>query len=126
MRPVIAVLGNVLPGDGGEFSTRDVAGRAFTEALLAAGSAPFVLPCLEDDEAVGTLLAEADGLLITGGGDVSPDLYGQSPPPIWARSRPHATYWTRRPSAMPWPVPTCPSWRSAEVSSRWRSSPAGH
>lgn len=81
MRPVIAVLGNLMQNDAGEFSLRDIANRAYTLALLAAGGAPFVVPCVEDQEAVETLLGRAQGLLITGGADVSPDEYGEQPMP---------------------------------------------
>lgn len=81
MRPVIAVLGGLIQTDAGEFSTRDGIPRAYATALLSAGGVPFMVPCLEDEEAVETLLGKADGLLITGGADVSPDEFGQEPRP---------------------------------------------
>lgn len=81
MRPVIAILGNLLQGDGGEFSGRDNTTRAYTLALHAAGAAPCIVPCLEDEEAVESLLARADGVLISGGADLSPDNYGEAPRP---------------------------------------------
>lgn len=81
MRPLIAVLGNITQIDAGDFGVRDNSTRAFTLALSAAGGVPFIVPCLEDDEAVEALLSRADGLLITGGADVAPDEYGQQPLP---------------------------------------------
>lgn len=81
MRPLIAILGNTQQTDAGEFSLRDITTRAFTLAVYAAGGAPFIVPCLEDEEAVEPLLGRADGLVITGGADVSPDEYGQQPIP---------------------------------------------
>lgn len=79
MRPLIAILGGTLQSDAGEFSLRDAIPRAYTLAITAAGGAPFIVPCLEDDEAIEALLTRADGLIITGGADVSPDEYGQQP-----------------------------------------------
>lgn len=79
MRPLIACLANFQRGDGGEFAARDVVNRSYTEALVAAGAVPFAVPCLEDEAALGQLLDRADGLLITGGEDVAPALYGQEP-----------------------------------------------
>jgi putative glutamine amidotransferase len=79
VRPLIAILANLSRSDGGEFSRCDVNNRPYTEAILEAGGLPFVVPCLEDEEAVRELLSRADGLLVTGGEDVSPDLYGQPP-----------------------------------------------
>lgn len=79
MRPVIAMLANMSRADGGEWSARDLVNRPYTEALLAAGAVPFAVPCLDDPEAVAALLERADGMLITGGEDVSPDLFGQQP-----------------------------------------------
>lgn len=79
MRPVIAILANMLRSPNGEFSTRDVTNRPYTEALLAAGAVPFILPAMEDSEAIETLLKQADGVLISGGEDVSPEIYGQPP-----------------------------------------------
>lgn len=78
MRPIIAILGNIITGEA-EFSHRDINNRPYTEALLAAGAVPFVVPCLEDAEAVEMLLEHAHGLLVTGGADVAPHLYGAQP-----------------------------------------------
>jgi putative glutamine amidotransferase len=79
VRPLIAILANLSRSDGGEFSCRDINNRPYTEAILGAGGLPFVVPCLEDEEAVRELLSRAEGLLVTGGEDVSPDLFGQPP-----------------------------------------------
>ncbi len=81
MRPLIAILCNLSRADSGEFSARDTINRPYTEAVYAAGGLPFGLPCLDDEAAVRDLLGRADGLLITGGEDVSPDLFGQDPHP---------------------------------------------
>ncbi|MHB8995258.1 MAG: gamma-glutamyl-gamma-aminobutyrate hydrolase family protein [Armatimonadota bacterium] len=78
-QPVIAILGTVLQSDAGEFSLRDIAQRAYGLAVSAAGGVPIVVPCLEDEYLLEGVLERCDGLLITGGADVSPDEYGAAP-----------------------------------------------
>src|SRR5258708_10497348 len=52
--------------------------QAYVDAVVRAGAIPFVLPVLDPDDAESALLA-LDGLLLTGGGDVEPSLYGALP-----------------------------------------------
>src|SRR5206468_2405224 len=54
--------------------------RSYVEAVVGAGGLPFLLPVLDPDDAGAALLA-LDGLLLTGGGDVEPSLYGARPVP---------------------------------------------
>jgi len=54
--------------------------RSYVEAVVGAGGLPFILPVLDRDDAGAALLA-LDGLLLTGGGDVEPSLYGARPVP---------------------------------------------
>jgi putative glutamine amidotransferase len=57
---------------------------AYTDAVVAAGGLPVVLPPAPDPAAALVLL---DGLVLSGGGDVSPDRYGASPGPATASAR---------------------------------------
>jgi len=52
--------------------------QSYVDAVVQAGGLPFVLPVLDPDDAGAALLA-LDGLLLTGGGDVEPSLYGALP-----------------------------------------------
>ena len=81
MPPIIAILANQQQTAVGDFSLHDFTPRAYVDALLAAGGVPFILPLLDDAADVAALLDRADGLLVTGGADVSPDLYGEEPVP---------------------------------------------
>ena len=56
----------------------DVVDRAYGDAICRSGGTAHLLP-RPAGFAGGTLLAGLDGLLLTGGGDVDPKLYGQSP-----------------------------------------------
>jgi putative glutamine amidotransferase len=51
----------------------------YAQAVLRAGGAPVLLPNTADDEAVAAAVSAADGLLLSGGGDVAANLYGRSP-----------------------------------------------
>jgi putative glutamine amidotransferase len=52
----------------------------YVDAVRRAGGMPILLP--PGDAQVGALLERLDGLILVGGGDVSPNLYGGSPHPL--------------------------------------------
>ena len=54
--------------------------RDYVEAVVAAGGLPVLLPILAPDLAP-VALRDLDGLLCSGGGDIEPGCYGQSPHP---------------------------------------------
>lgn len=65
-------------------SSNDVNGKiqvntTYVNAVLKAGGVPLVLPCTLQPEALATLLRQVDGLLLTGGEDFHPLLYGEEP-----------------------------------------------
>lgn len=80
MRPLIAVAGRI--GAAGKVSRIEVSfvGRRYLDAVIRAGGEPVTLaprefvPGQADD-----LLGRFDGLLLIGGADVDPALYGQEP-----------------------------------------------
>ncbi len=53
----------------------------YLEAIERAGGVPVVLPNTTDHELLPRILGTLDGLLVTGGADVSPAYYGQVPHP---------------------------------------------
>jgi putative glutamine amidotransferase len=53
--------------------------RAYTDAVYAAGGQPVILPVTVEPPT--ELLSRMDGLLLTGGGDIDPALYGETPVP---------------------------------------------
>lgn len=81
MRPPIAILCNLSDPDAGAHSPRDSVVHAYSRAVLAAGGAPFLLPCIDDVEAVHAVLETARGVIISGGCDVDPHHYGAEPRP---------------------------------------------
>lgn len=71
-----AVIGVVDLG-GGWFHT--YMKNKYLNALRAAGAAPVVLPWARDAAEAEAALAECRGLLLPGGADIAPALYGQTP-----------------------------------------------
>jgi putative glutamine amidotransferase len=76
--PLIAVAGRI--GAAGKVSRIEIAfaGRRYLDAVIRAGGEPVVLAPRElaDDDA-RSILGRFDGLLLIGGSDVDPALYGQ-------------------------------------------------
>jgi putative glutamine amidotransferase len=77
MRPRIGITSAPTVHDGRRI---DRVSRWYVDAIRRAGALPFVLPTLEPEDAKETLAA-LDGLVLTGGGDVAPWLYGAQPAP---------------------------------------------
>lgn len=51
----------------------------YMDGIVEAGGTPLMLPLTQDDEMLAQLMALCDGFLLTGGHDVSPELYGETP-----------------------------------------------
>ena len=51
--------------------------RDYSEAVIAGGGIPFLLPIIMDKRDVELLLEKINGLLLTGGNDVPPQRYGE-------------------------------------------------
>ncbi|MTI80293.1 MAG: gamma-glutamyl-gamma-aminobutyrate hydrolase family protein [Firmicutes bacterium] len=53
----------------------------YFEAVLAAGGVPIMLPVLAEEKHVSQMLSLCQGLLLPGGGDMDPLLFGEEPHP---------------------------------------------
>ena len=53
----------------------------YIQAVVRAGGAPLLVPCIPDTGALEAAVQAADALLLTGGGDVNSLVYGQEPHP---------------------------------------------
>ena len=51
----------------------------YLEGLKEAGATPVIFPLTEDPEEICRLVDICDGILMTGGHDVTPSIYGESP-----------------------------------------------
>lgn len=56
---------------------RDITSQAYTESVVLAGGLPFHLPLLDDLSLIGAQLEDMDGIVLQGGNDIDPSLYGE-------------------------------------------------
>ena len=56
-------------------------GLTYPTAVARAGGVPVVIPPFGSDESIAALLARVDGVVLAGGPDLHPSLYGQEPGP---------------------------------------------
>jgi putative glutamine amidotransferase len=54
---------------------------SYIQAVIAAGGVPFLIPIEARDDVLRSLFERADGILLTGGGDIDPRLLGEAPHP---------------------------------------------
>lgn len=54
---------------------------SFVEAILKNGGIPLIIPVISDRSGIAAMVERIDGLLVPGGQDVAPHLYGEEPCP---------------------------------------------
>jgi putative glutamine amidotransferase len=55
---------------------------AYCNAIIRNGGIPFIIPCLDNKDDLRVMIDMCDGLLLPGGDDVDPRLYGQEVHPL--------------------------------------------
>jgi putative glutamine amidotransferase len=79
-RPLILVSAGI-ESKGSEFSDPSLSlSLAYERALLGAGMIPLVMPSVATRAAIAECVRRTDGVLLTGGEDVNPDLYARRIP----------------------------------------------
>ena len=71
-------------------------------AVAQVGGAPFMIPLLEDEEALRALYERMDALFIAGGVDMDPASYGDARHELCGRTDPRATGWSSSSPAGRW------------------------
>lgn len=74
MKPIIGITPSL---EG----TRIQMQRENSDAISIAGGLPFIIPYLDEEQSIQELAQRIDGLLLTGGGDIDPFLFGEEPVP---------------------------------------------
>ncbi|UUX34066.1 gamma-glutamyl-gamma-aminobutyrate hydrolase family protein [Fundicoccus culcitae] len=89
MLPIIGVTGNIITINDLDYEYFNVnySPQGFTQSILKAGGAPIIIP-LGDKEYVKEYISMVDALILTGGEDVSPMLYGEEPRKVIGRTSP--------------------------------------
>jgi len=66
---------------GVEFSDTSISlSNRYTQAVVAAGGIPLIAPCTDSKELITELVRRSDGVLLTGGDDVQPEIYAPDLP----------------------------------------------
>jgi putative glutamine amidotransferase len=75
VRPLILISPSVeTKGIEFEDTSLSVSNR-YPEAVIAGGGMPVVVPCLPDKQLIADCVARCDGVMLTGGDDIQPELY---------------------------------------------------
>jgi putative glutamine amidotransferase len=77
MTPLIGITCGTSSLDLHAKNPQDRLNTAYTRAVSLAGGAPVILPNRPDSSVIGAYLDRLDGLLLTGGFDVNPRLFGE-------------------------------------------------
>lgn len=75
MRPLIGVPCNGEYGDRPDVPQRYTLSRTYVESIRRAGGAVVTIPSCTDPEALRPVYSTLSGLLLSGGGDLRPELY---------------------------------------------------
>ena len=80
-KPIIGISASLLLIETGSFQGRKRAavGDDYIQAILAVDAIPIILPVVRGDEEIFRQVSLIDGLLLSGGYDISPLLYGEEP-----------------------------------------------
>ena len=92
MQPLIAIsVGEVINFETGQNWTPVIYGqfRTYSDAVVRAGGAPFIVPLVEDKTALKRLYEQCHGLLLSGGHDLEPADRNASQPRIKISTSPH-------------------------------------
>lgn len=74
-KPVIGLTANYVDGDA-------TLRHQYYDQVVAAGGVPVLIPPVDDVDTIVNTLTHVDGLVLTGGGDYNPLLYGEQPSPL--------------------------------------------
>ncbi|MFM1525344.1 gamma-glutamyl-gamma-aminobutyrate hydrolase family protein [Helcococcus bovis] len=80
-RPVIGISGSIIIESAGGFEgyRRSYVNEDYCESVIKNGGIPYIIPMNSDDEVIRQHVENIDALILSGGHDVTPTLYGQEP-----------------------------------------------
>lgn len=80
-KPPLILVGPSLERKGHEFGDTSLSlSNNYTQAILAAGGLPLTAGCTTDENDLAEMVRRSDGVLLTGGDDIQPELYRSSLP----------------------------------------------
>lgn len=80
-KPIIALTSGFIADEDIKFggSLRNYVNDDYIQSIVKCGGNPFILPVRESKEDILTILKLCDGVILTGGNDIDPLLYGEVP-----------------------------------------------
>lgn len=80
-KPIIGISGSVIIDDGGMFPgyRRSYVNEDYVDSVVQNGGVPFIIPFTENEEVIKSQINHVQALILSGGHDVDPHLYGQEP-----------------------------------------------
>jgi putative glutamine amidotransferase len=80
-KPPLILVSPAIEKRGAEFHDRSISlSEPYLRALIGAGAVPMIMPTTASRELVAECVRRADGVLLTGGEDIDPALYGNGIP----------------------------------------------
>jgi putative glutamine amidotransferase len=80
-KPLIGITASSIEQRGSAFGEVYVLTRKYAEGVLRAGGVPVIVPYNLDEDSLQVLFDRLDGLLLSGGGDIDPEIYGEAAHP---------------------------------------------
>ena len=80
-KPIIGISSSVIVDEAGSFAgyKRAYVNKDYVDAVIRAGGVPLIIPFSTDKEVIISQAQLIDGLILSGGHDISPYNYGQEP-----------------------------------------------
>lgn len=81
MKKVIGISGSILINEGGLFSgnKRSYVNDDYVKSVISAGGIPLIIPVNTEPNIIKAQMENVDGLILSGGYDVNPLLFGEEP-----------------------------------------------
>jgi putative glutamine amidotransferase len=93
--PIIGISSMLLTVESGPLMDRkrSSVGHDYIEAIRLSGGIPLILPIVEDSNTIKEQIEVIDGLVLSGGEDVSPNLYHEEPGPKLGKTSPERDHY---------------------------------
>ncbi|MDO4912812.1 MAG: gamma-glutamyl-gamma-aminobutyrate hydrolase family protein [Lactobacillus sp.] len=80
-KPIIGISGSELIDQSAPFPgyRRSYVNEDYVDSVVQNGGVPFIIPFIEDDDVIREQMEHVDALILSGGHDVDPALYGEEP-----------------------------------------------
>lgn len=80
-KPIIGISGSIIVDQGGMFPgyRRSYLNEDYISSVLDSGGTPVIIPVIKDIKSIDAIVDTIDGLILSGGHDISPRFYGEEP-----------------------------------------------